>query len=528
PVQSEPNFTAPSTQQTAFCTDCAPSSLSFPSFSLLSSYLAVRPSVFRVLDMTADLTPAASASGASGPATRVKSAASTAYPRGHLGYLSAHEEDALRAFQDVLEARGLYQRGPPASHDDPTLLRFLRARRWVVEDAFRQFKDTEDWRAANSIDTLYRTIEVDAYEQSRRMVCVMLSVPCTTALGLLLTSSVSRQYPQWTGRRDRRGIPLYVFEIRTLNSKTVSEYERLGAKSNPSQAQTDGKTPPGLLRLFALYENLTRFNQPLCTQLADREHPAVPITMSTNIVDIQGVSLKQFWNLKNHMQAASQLATAHYPETLDRIFIIGAPTFFSTVWGWIKRWFDPITVSKIFLLSPLEVKPTLEAFIDPRNIPKKYGGELDYTFGQLGVPDPHWEGVVDWEEGFTSFPTGPLLWEEVDGGKRLACVAYGTEGGKPRRRRICTLPKTWPASVAPEADGEKTAEGTATNTTSTAVTVTDVSEATQTAERKTHDDGVQTDDAVTNGGAVEKMNMYNEKHAEAANNAPPAIATTVA
>jgi hypothetical protein len=48
--------------------------------------------------------------------------------------------------------------------------RFLRARRWIAEDAYKQFKETEDWRAANNIDTLYRTIELDAYEQSRRLV----------------------------------------------------------------------------------------------------------------------------------------------------------------------------------------------------------------------------------------------------------------------------------------------------------------------------------------------------------------------
>lgn len=44
------------------------------------------------------------------------------------------------------------------------------------------------------------------------------------------------------------------------------------------------------------------------------------------------------------MSDASQLATAHYPETLDRIFVVGAPSFFPTIWEWAKRWFDPITV----------------------------------------------------------------------------------------------------------------------------------------------------------------------------------------
>lgn len=347
------------------------------------------------------------------------------------------------------------------------------------------------------------------------------------------------QYPQWTGRRDRRGIPLYVFEIKTLDSKTVAEYERLGAKSTFSDAQTDGKTPPGLLRLFALYENLTRFAQPFCTQLKDRESPDVPITMSTNIVDISGVGLKQFWNLKGHMQAASQLATAHYPETLDRIFIIGAPMFFSTVWGWIKRWFDPITVSKIFVLGAHEVRPTLEAFIEPANIPKKYGGELDYEFGQLGNPDPGWEGVVQWEEGFDRFPTGPLLWEDVDGGERLACVAYGTENGQPRRTRVCTVPKTWPededvaaaAAPVPETNGETTTvEGGAatTNGVPATTTTTEVIEGTRTTDAPhTHDDGVQTDDSVTNGTAIETLKL-DEKHPESSSPVASAVPATVA
>ncbi|KAK0750890.1 CRAL-TRIO domain-containing protein [Schizothecium vesticola] len=342
------------------------------------------------------------------------------YPHGHLGHLNEEEEAALGEFKALLEERGLYKPGPPASSDDQTLLRFLRARRWVAEDAYKQFKDTEDWRKANDINVLYDTIEVEAYEESRRL------------------------YPQWTGRRDRRGIPLYLFEIRHLDSKTVAAYEKNGDKSF-SQAKTDGSTPTKMLRLFALYENLTRFAQPLCTQLPDREHPHVPITLSTNIVDVSGVSLRQFWNLKSHMQAASTLATAHYPETLDRIFIIGAPYFFSTVWGWIKRWFDPITVSKIFILSAAEVKPTLEAFIDPKNIPKAYGGELEFKWGDEPVLDPTIAERATWEAGYKDFPKGALYWRDVEGGEgRVECIASGSEKGTQRRVRVCTLPKVYP------------------------------------------------------------------------------------
>ncbi|KXX75428.1 SEC14 cytosolic factor [Madurella mycetomatis] len=360
------------------------------------------------------------------------------YPHGHLGCLTAEEENALRSFKVYLEEQGLYRSAPEPSHDDQTLLRFLRARKWVVQDAYKQFKDTEEWRKANQLEVLYDTIDVDAYEKTRSL------------------------YPQWTGRRDRRGIPLYLFQIRHLDSKTVAAYEKSAESTNVSKAQTDGSTPQRLLRLFALYENLTRFAQPLCTEMTDRDNPRTPITLSTNIVDVSQVSLRMFWNLKAHMQAASTLATAHYPETLDRIFIIGAPYFFSTVWGWIKRWFDPITVSKIFILSPSEVKPTLEAFIEPRNIPKLYGGELEFEFFDRPNLDPKIRDAVTWENGYTEFPEGPAYWRPIDDGKRLECLAVGSKGGKERRERVCTIPVAFLADEGPTPAPAATAIATAT------------------------------------------------------------------
>lgn len=191
--------------------------------------------------------------------------------------------------------------------------------------------------------------------------------------------------------------------------------------------------------------------------MADRESARTPITLSTNIVDVSQVSLRMFWNLKAHMQSASTLATAHYPETLDRIFVIGAPYFFSTVWGWVKRWFDPITVSKIFILSPAEVRPTLESFIEPRNIPKLYGGELDFEFFARPNLDPGINERLTWENGHTAFPEGPAYWEPVDGGSRLACVAVGSKDGKERRERVCTIPVAFPPETPAAAAGSKDA-----------------------------------------------------------------------
>jgi hypothetical protein len=121
-------------------------------------------------------------------------------------------------------------------------------------------------------------------------------------------------------------MPVYVFEVAPLNSKTMAAYAKSSEKTtvlskDKSKTKEKSDIPPRLYRLFALYENLTEFILPLCTNLKDRPHNETPISQSNNIVDISGVGLKQFWNLRTHMQDASVLATAHYPETLDRIFV---------------------------------------------------------------------------------------------------------------------------------------------------------------------------------------------------------------
>jgi hypothetical protein len=136
--------------------------------------------------------------------------------------LTASEEEALTKFRKLLEERGYWNPGPPASHDDPTLLyavplcaqdhdddrltlhrRFLRARRWVPEDAFKQFKETEDWRVANDIDVLYRTIEIDAYEQSRRLVIILNQTLARPIRVLTILKVPSMDWPSRPSRHPR-------------------------------------------------------------------------------------------------------------------------------------------------------------------------------------------------------------------------------------------------------------------------------------------------------------------------------------
>lgn len=120
--------------------------------------------------------------------------------------------------------------------------------------------------------------------------------------------------------------------------------------------------------------------------------------------------------------------------------IIGAPAFFSTVWGWVKRWFDPVTVSKIFILSHAEVLPTLKTFIAADNIPKQYGGDLEFTWGAMPQLDYKIQELATWENGYTEFPQGPVYWKKIDGGKRMECLAVGSVDKNERHERVCTIP----------------------------------------------------------------------------------------
>lgn len=92
---------------------------------------------------------------------------------------------------------------------------------------------------------------------------------------------------------------------------------------------------------IALYEYMLSFAFATCAALPPPESnpgsSAAPhITQATTIIDMQHTTLKQLFHFRNHLQEASTLATANYPETLGMIFVVGAPGWWSTVWGWVK------------------------------------------------------------------------------------------------------------------------------------------------------------------------------------------------
>ncbi|KAJ6584648.1 CRAL/TRIO domain-containing protein [Mycena capillaripes] len=285
---------------------------------------------------------------------------------GHLGHLSTSQEEALVAFKRALAEAKLYDPAQP-SLDDPTLLRFLRARSFDPTAAVRQFSDAQSWRRQHDVEKLYSGFDTAEMENSRRF------------------------YPRWTGRRDKNGMPIYVYHLASMNSAIQKELNAVPAERRYQ-------------RIIALYEWMTLFIMPLCSFLPHATQ--TPITCVVTIIDLQDVSIGSMWTLRSHLAESAKLATANYPETLSTIAIVNAPSFFPTIWGWIKGWFDPGTRNKIHILgkNPTE---TLLTLIDAQDLPRKYGGTLEWEF----FDEPNLDDAA--KEVIGQMPTGPTLF--VDG-----------------------------------------------------------------------------------------------------------------
>ncbi len=127
---------------------------------------------------------------------------------------------------------------------------------------------------------------------------------------------------------------------------------------------------------------------------------------------------------------------------MDRAQILGAPAFFPTVWGWIKKWFDPITTSKIFILAHHEVLPTLTQFMDIENIPKKYGGKLDFECGKMPVLDPQVRDCLALAPGPDTekfLLTGPVRWINENDEGEMTALGVGSLDGQQRQTPVATL-----------------------------------------------------------------------------------------
>ena len=250
-------------------------------------------------------------------------------------------------------------------HADRPCRRFLRARSFSVPDALQQFRASSTWRQQTNVDEIYSSMPVDEFEESRAF------------------------YPRWTGRRDRLGRPVYVFR---LSSLAAHSKELLKA---PEQRRYQ--------RIIALTEFLCRFVLPLCAELRTEDNS---VDCVTTIIDLQGVSLMSLWGLKGHLQQSISLTSDNYPETINTICVVNSPSFFPTIWSWVKGMFDEGTRNKVHVFGS-SPGAELKEVIPSESLPKVYGGELPWVYEDEPMLDDEIKAKIGKES-----VRGPMVWED--------------------------------------------------------------------------------------------------------------------
>ncbi|KAF7375068.1 CRAL-TRIO domain-containing protein [Mycena sanguinolenta] len=254
---------------------------------------------------------------------------------GRLGNLTIPQQHALEKLKKELIAEEIYIEGEPRM-SDATLLRFLRARKFDVPKAKEMFCNNEKWRKDFGVDDIVQNFKFPEL------------------------TTVDKYYPQFYHKHDKDGRPVYV--------------ERLGLLDlNALYAAT---TQERQLKRFVLeYEKFLYERLPACSAAAGH-----PVETSCTIMDLQNVSLTNFYRVKDYVMQASKIGQDHYPECMGKFYIINAPFMFSTVWTLIKPWLDEVTVAKIDIIGK-DYKGKLLAQIDANDLPKQFGGNCDCPGG---------------------------------------------------------------------------------------------------------------------------------------------------
>ncbi|KAJ9085268.1 cytosolic factor, phosphatidylinositol/phosphatidylcholine transfer protein [Entomophthora muscae] len=105
---------------------------------------------------------------------------------GRVGSLTSEQEEVLADIKVKLREAGLLNE---KRHDDHFLLRFLRARKFNLENAFTMLKNFEEWRVEWEVDRLVEEFKLP-YEET-----------------------ISELYPRFYHQVDRIGRPIYCEQL---------------------------------------------------------------------------------------------------------------------------------------------------------------------------------------------------------------------------------------------------------------------------------------------------------------------------
>jgi len=216
---------------------------------------------------------------------------------------------------------------------DITLRRFLKARDYDLEAAYKMYTNCLKWRKDNDIDH------------------ILDKEPEKLATYNKLISSKNHGF-------DKHGRPIYYERVGTIHYPTVLEYLTVDDLIH--------------IHIWQMEKNAR-----LCLDSAEKLKKDVH--QSVSIVDLAGLSMSHRHGLA-FIQKCAKIDEQYYPETMGKLYIVNAPRLFPFFWGICKKWVHPNTQKKIQVLSTGYEK-VLRENIPAHFLASEYGGKC--TCGQF-------------------------------------------------------------------------------------------------------------------------------------------------
>ncbi|PVH79211.1 Sec14 cytosolic factor [Cadophora sp. DSE1049] len=260
---------------------------------------------------------------------------------GHSGHTTPEQDGKVHQLRMMLEGNGYSER-----LDTLTLLRFLRARKFDVQLAEKMFVECEQWRKETNLDDL-----VQNFKYTEKL-------------------ELSKYYPQYYHKTDKDGRPLYVEQLGNIN---LTEMYKITTAERMLQ------------NLAVEYEKVGDPRLPACSRKAGHL-----VETSCSIMDLKGVGLSNGSSVYSYVRQVSNMSQNYYPERLGKLYLINAPWGFSTIFGIVKGWLDPVTVEKIHILGGNYQKELL-AQVPAENLPRMFGGACECPGGCAWSDEGPWQ-----------------------------------------------------------------------------------------------------------------------------------------
>jgi hypothetical protein len=226
----------------------------------------------------------------------------------------------------------------PELHTADMLTRFLKARKFDLDKTLKMLLDFQEWYITNNIAEVSSFV----FPEQRQ---------------------VHELYPRYYHKTDKVGRPVY---IEQLNSLDVNKLFKI-------------TTQERLLKKYVReYEKLLNYRFKACSVKSGHH-----IDQGTSIIDLKGVPLSQFNQVRKVLSSVSSIASNYYPETMGKMFIINAPTLFTAIWTIIKGMLDEATVAKIKVLGSSYQSELLDV-IPAENLQVQFGGKCTLPAGDYG------------------------------------------------------------------------------------------------------------------------------------------------